>query len=74
MSFFESDAPILSSSIKMAEDSDKALIRVYDLEGKETKCNISLFGKNIKIDLKPHAVTTVSEDGEELYFTENPKG
>ena len=74
MSFFESDSPVLVSSIKMAEDGDGAVIRAFELEGKHSTHNISLFGKEISVSLGAHAVATVSEDGRELYFTEREKG
>lgn len=70
---FESDTTVPVSSIKMAEDSDMAVIRVFDLEGKDSICNISLFGNQLKIPLEAHAVRTVREDGASLYFTETEK-
>jgi alpha-mannosidase len=73
MSLFESDKPVLISSIKMAEDSSKAVVRLFDLEGDERDVNISLFDSKISPRLKAHSVNTVSEDGRELYFTENEK-
>ena len=73
MTLFESDSTSPVSSIKMAEDSDMAVIRVYDLEGKDSVCNIKLFDKELAISLEAHAVRTVREDGEQLYFTEAKK-
>lgn len=70
---FESDAPILVSSIKMAEDSSDAVIRVYDLEGKDTVRNISLLGKKLSVELDAHSVKTLRDDGASLYFTETKK-
>ena len=74
MSFFESDSPVLVSSIKMAEDGDGAVIRVHDLEGKPSAHKVTLFGKEISVSLGAHAIATVGEDGKELYFTEREKG
>lgn len=70
---FEADATTLISSIKMAEDSDMALIRVFDLEGESRICNIRLFDKPLTIPLDAHSVRTVREDGASLYFTEAEK-
>lgn len=73
ITLFESDSSSPVSSIKMAEDSDMAVIRVFDLEGKDSVCNIKLFDKELAIPLEAHAVRTVREDGEQLYFTEAKK-
>jgi alpha-mannosidase len=44
MSFLSSSAPnVLVSAIKKAEDDDSLILRVYDIEGKDTEPNLRLF-------------------------------
>ena len=63
---------LLISAIKKAEDSEKTLIRCFDINGKEISANIKLFGKDISITVPHNAIKTITEDGEEIDLTETP--
>ena len=62
----------LDEAIKKAEDSEKTLIRCFDINGKEISANIKLFGKDISITVPHNAIKTITEDGEEIDLTETP--
>lgn len=58
------------TAAKMAEDSDSAVVRFFESEGKESNVDMRLFGKRIKTTVAPYAVKTVDEDGQSLDFME----
>ena len=66
------DDELLVSAIKKAEDGDQALIRCFDMEGKEHSTKINLFGKDISVTVPHNSIRTFTEDGEELDLTEAP--
>ncbi len=73
LSCFECDSDkLLISAIKMSEESDKVIIRCFDIEGKEISSKINLFGKKLYVKVPHHAIRTFTEDGEELDLIEMP--
>ncbi len=71
MCCFESDSDnLIVSAIKQRYDGDTAVIRVYEMDGEDTKANLKLFGKEIKALATHNALKTYTEDGKELKITE----
>ena len=66
----EFNEDLIVSAIKKSEDSDGALLRVYEAEGKSVSSNATLFGKEYRLDVSPYAIETVDEDGRRLNFVE----
>lgn len=50
------------STLKIAEDDDRTLLRVCDLEGTGSRVAVS----GASMDLRPHAITTLALDGSRL--------
>ncbi len=73
MACFEcDDDTLIVTAIKKAEESDKTVIRCFDIDSKEHNTKITLFGKELSICLPHNAIKTFTEDGEELDLTEAP--
>jgi alpha-mannosidase len=72
-SFFSSESTVPVSAIKMAEDSESAVIRFFELEGDAVSFRARIFDSELNVSLGAHAVSTLREDGKPLYFTENEK-
>ncbi len=71
MSCFESGSDnVMVSCIKQSEDNEDAVIRVYETEGKDTKAEITLFGKKLGCDITHCAIKTLKEDGTETNILE----
>lgn len=68
------DTSLIVSCVKMKEDGDHAVIRVFENDGNAACAKINLFGKPLSFDLPPHAIKTFEENGRELNFIEEPKG
>ena len=68
MSFLSLSAPnVLVSTIKRAEDDDSVVLRVYDIEGKNTETTVSLF-----VPLKTAEKTNIiEEEGTPLKLTKH---
>lgn len=50
---------VLISAIKQHEDSEDAVIRLYEIEGTDTHSEIELFGKTIETEIKHNAIKTL---------------
>jgi len=73
MACFEcDDDTLIVSAIKNSEETDKSVIRCFDIDGIEHNTQIMLFGKELSINVPHNAIKTVTEDGEELDLTESP--
>jgi hypothetical protein len=57
----------------MKEDSDSAVIRFYEAEGKPVNTEITLFGKPFALTLSHNAIKTLEENAGELDLLEEPK-
>ena len=66
----EFNEDLIVSAIKKSEDSDGAVIRVYEAEGKSVSSNATLFGKEYRLGVSPYAIETVDEYGRVLNFVE----
>jgi len=66
------DDTLIVSAIKNSEETDKSVIRCFDIDGIEHNTQIMLFGKELSINVPHNAIKTVTEDGEELDLTESP--
>ena len=55
---------IMVSAIKEAEDGEGNILRLFEMEGKEAAATIKLFGKEYHAKLLPHALKTISSEGE----------
>ena len=68
---FECDnGNVLVSCIKKHEDSDAAVIRIFETSGTDTAVNIRLFDKSVSTDLSHYAIKTLTEDGAEINMLE----
>lgn len=68
---FSSDCEnVVFTAAKTAEDSDSAVVRLFEAEGKRSKTHVNLLGKQIETDIAPYAVKTVDENGRILDFME----
>lgn len=61
---------VFVSAIKQSEDSDKNVIRFFELDGNDTDVKISLFDKEIGTKIGHNGIKTLDEDSEELNFME----
>ena len=66
------DDTLIVSAIKNSEESDKTVIRCFDIDSKEHNAKITLFGKKLSINVPHNSIKTFTEDGEELDLTESP--
>ena len=58
------------TAIKKCEDSDETVIRVCEMNGKETEFSAELFGKEIKTKLSHNQLKTLTESGKEINLIE----
>ncbi len=61
---------MMLGAIKMAEDDDTAVLRVWNAGGDALDADLLLFDKPVHATLSPYAVGTLSENGAKLDFME----
>ena len=68
---FETDTEnTVVSCIKEGYDGGGDVIRLYEMEGRDTEQTIKLFGKEIKLHIRANGVETLADDGRRLDITE----
>jgi len=58
------------TAVKLAEDTDEAVVRFFEANGEEGKVAIELFGKRIETTVAHHEIKTLKADGTELDLLE----
>lgn len=54
------------SAVKKKEDGDGNVLRLYDISGKDTSAQITLFGKTVCVSVPRNGLKTVDDHGREL--------
>lgn len=57
---------IIISAVKQGEDGACAVLRLYEMDGKENTARIALFDKNISVSVPRNGLKTVDENGKEM--------
>ena len=57
---------IVISAVKQGEDGKGSILRLYEINGKDSTAQITLFDKNISVSVSHNSLRTVSEDGDAL--------
>lgn len=57
---------IILSAVKQGKDENGAVLRLYEIGGKDTTVQITLFDKKISVSVPRNSLKTVDEDGKEL--------
>lgn len=71
MSCFACDnEDVIVSAMKKSEDCDEAVIRLYEINGKDSALSFELFDKKIDAQIAHNAIKTFSESGKELNLIE----
>lgn len=58
------------TAIKKSEDTDETVIRLCEMNGKDTRVELNLFGKVINTDVSHNEIKTVTDAGRELNLIE----
>jgi len=56
--------------VKKAEDSDAAVIRFCEWNGKDTTATIKIFGREISCQIAHNELKTIDENGNEINIME----
>ncbi len=71
MCCFECDSDdIIVSAVKQSEDGDESVIRFYEMNGRDARLQMKVFGKEISIEISHNAIKTLNEDGKEINIIE----
>lgn len=71
MSCFNCDSEnIFVSAVKEAEEEESTILRIYEMEGVDTKASIRLFENEIQAEVSHNALQTVDENGKTLNLME----
>ena len=54
---------VVITAVKQQEDGNGNILRLYELEGKDTPVTVKLFGKTLHAELPHHALMTLRSDG-----------
>ena len=57
---------VIISAIKQYEDGEDTVLRLYEMDGRDSIARITLFDKNISVSVPHNGLKTVRENGEEL--------
>ena len=57
---------IIISAVKQGEDGESAVLRLYEMDGKDITAQIALFDKNISVSVPRNSLKTVDENGNEM--------
>ncbi|MBO5078505.1 MAG: alpha-mannosidase [Oscillospiraceae bacterium] len=57
---------VIVSAVKKAEDGDGRILRVYEMDGRDTAAQVRLFDKTVSVELGHNALKTYDENGNEL--------
>ena len=57
---------IMISAVKQGEDGSQTVLRLYEMEGKESQVTVKLFDKTICVAMPHNGLKTVDETGREL--------
>lgn len=63
---------IIVSAVKQGEDGDEETIRFYEMNGRDTHANITLFGNRISTDVGHHEIKVFDSGSRELDMMEWP--
>lgn len=54
---------VIVTAIKKSEDCDDAILRFYEVEGKDANVEVTLFGNKLNVDTEKNSINTVTESG-----------
>lgn len=57
---------VIISAIKQGEDGEGSILRLYEMDGKDSTVQITLFDKKISVSVPHNSLKTVDENGREL--------
>jgi len=57
---------VIISAIKQGEDGEGSILRLYEMDGKDSTAQITLFDKKISVSVPHNSLKTVDESGREL--------
>ena len=57
---------IIISAVKKGEDGEVTVLRLYEIDGKDSTAHITLFDKKISVSVPRNSLKTVDENGKEL--------
>ena len=57
---------VMISAIKQGEDGNGTVLRLYELEGKDTAAQITMFDQKISVSVPRNGLKTLDENGEEM--------
>ncbi|MBQ8909906.1 MAG: alpha-mannosidase [Oscillospiraceae bacterium] len=57
---------VIISAVKQGEDGEGIVLRLYEIAGRDTAAQITLFDKKISVSVPHNSLKTVDENGEEL--------
>ena len=57
---------LIVSAVKQSADGDRNILRLYEIEGKDTTGTVTLFGKELPVKVSHNALLTLNDRGEML--------
>lgn len=57
---------VMISAIKQGEDGNGTVLRLYELEGKDTAAQITMFDQKLSVSVPRNGLKTLDENGEEM--------
>ena len=57
---------VMISAIKQGEDGNGTVLRLYELEGKDTAAQITMFDQKLSVSVPQNGLKTLDENGEEM--------
>ena len=57
---------VIVSAVKQGEDGEGCVLRLYEIDGKDSTVNITLFNKELSVLVPHNSLKTVDENGREL--------
>ena len=57
---------VIISAVKQGEDGEGCVLRLYEIDGKDSTVNITLFNKELSVLVPHNSLKTVDENGREL--------
>lgn len=61
---------VVVTAVKKSEDSDRVIVRLVEMNGKDTPLDITLFNEILHADVSHHEIYTMDEAGKELTLIE----
>lgn len=63
---FSDSQNVILSAVKQGEDGKGCVLRLYEIDGKDSTVHITLFDKTISVPVSRNSLKTVDENGKEL--------